>query len=170
MLTKRNIIAAALMAAFAIITPTETAMADEQVYAAEDNRAIVTLAFDNWARGEGNLYTDLLAPDVVWTITGHSLASRTYPSQEAFLAEVIGPFGQRMSRPLVPVIRSMVAEGDRVVIHFDAEGVARDGVPYRNTYAWFFRMRGGKVVEATAFFDAIAFDELWTRVEVSNPN
>jgi hypothetical protein len=41
---------------------------------------------------------------------------------------------------------------------------ARDGKPYVNTYAWFLEVRDGRIVVAHAFFDSIAFDELWTRV------
>jgi ketosteroid isomerase-like protein len=40
-----------------------------------------------------------------------------------------------------------------------------DGKPYTNTYAWFFTMHEGKVVAATAFFDAIEFNDLWQRVQ-----
>jgi ketosteroid isomerase-like protein len=38
-------------------------------------------------------------------------------------------------------------------------------VPYVNTYSWFLELRDGRVVDASAFFDSIAFDELWTRVK-----
>ena len=36
--------------------------------------------------------------------------------------------------------------------------------PYANTYAWFLDMRAGKIVKAFAFFDSIAFNQLWERV------
>ena len=39
------------------------------------------------------------------------------------------------------------------------EGTRPDGEPYGNAYAWSMRFRDGPVVEATAFFDSIAFDE-----------
>ena len=45
-----------------------------------------------------------------------------------------------------------------------ASGVARDGEAYSNTYAWFWEMREGKVARAQAFFDSIAFNDLWRRV------
>jgi uncharacterized protein len=51
-----------------------------------------------------------------------------------------------------------------VIIFFDAAGTARDGKPYSNTYAWFFEMRDGKVVRAWAFFDSLAFNDLWRRL------
>lgn len=55
-----------------------------------------------------------------------------------------------------------------MIAHFDAKGVALDGQPYVNSYAWILRLRGGRIVEATAFFDAIAFDDLWRRVQPAN--
>lgn len=127
------------------------------------NKAIVQQAFDAWAAGTGSPY-DLLAENAVWTITGNSLASKTYPSREAFIGEVIRPFVARMSVGLKPVIRDIHSDGDTVIVLFDAAGTARDGQPYENTYAWFLDLTDGKIVKATAFFDSIAFNDLWTRV------
>jgi len=50
------------------------------------------------------------------------------------------------------------------LILFDATATAKDGIPYRNTYTWYFQMKEGKVIKAIAFFDARDFDEFWTRV------
>jgi uncharacterized protein GlcG (DUF336 family)/ketosteroid isomerase-like protein len=130
---------------------------------AEVNRSIIAAGLQAWADGTGSPY-DLLADEVRWTIAGNSVASRLYPSKEAFLDEVIRPFNARMRSPLVPTVHRLYADGDSVVAHFDARGVARDGVPYLNSYAWILRMAGGKIIEATAFFDAIAFDDFWARV------
>jgi ketosteroid isomerase-like protein len=127
------------------------------------NRSLVEEKFAAWGAGTGSPY-DLLADDVSWTIVGRSDASKTYPSREAFIGEVIRPFNARMREGLKPTIRSLIADGDSVVIFFDASGVASDGQPYRNTYAWFWEMADGRVVRAHAFFDSIAFNDLWRRV------
>lgn len=124
------------------------------------NKAKIRKAFDAWASGTGSPY-DLLADDVEWTITGNSAAARTYPSRAAFIGEVIKPFNARMSVGLKPAIRNIYAEGDTVIVFFDAAGTAKDGRPYKNTYAWFLDLRQGRIVKASAFFDSIAFDELW---------
>lgn len=58
----------------------------------------------------------------------------------------------------------MYADGDTVIVFFDAKGPAKDGKPYTNTYAWFLDFHGGKIVNAPAFFDSIAFNDLWTRL------
>jgi ketosteroid isomerase-like protein len=128
------------------------------------NKAALAAKFDAWGAGTGSPY-DLLADDARWTIVGRSAASKTYPSKEAFITEVIRPFNARMSVGLKPTIRNMYAEGDTVVVFFDAAGTARDGQPYKNTYAWFLDMKDGKVVEAHAFFDSVEFNDFWQRVK-----
>jgi uncharacterized protein len=127
------------------------------------NKAIVQASFDGWSAGTGSPF-DLLADDATWTIVGHSVASKTYGSREAFMSEVIQPFNARMSVGLKPTIRNIYADGDTVIIFFDASGTARDGKPYANTYARFFDMRDSKVIKASAFFDSVEFNEFWQRV------
>jgi uncharacterized protein len=128
------------------------------------NKAIVEAAFKRWSDGAGSPF-ELLADDATWTIVGRSQSAGTYRGREAFLRDVIRPFNARMREPLEPVIRRIVADGPMVVVFFDAKGVAKDGVPYVNTYSWFLELRDGRVIDASAFFDSIAFDELWTRVK-----
>ena len=133
---------------------------------ADRNKASVEAKFDAWKAGTGNPF-ELLADEASWTIEGNSVASKRYLTKEDFLRDVIRPFNARMSVGIKPAVRSITAEADRVVILFDAAGTAKDGKPYTNNYAWFFRMKGGRVVEANAFFDAIAFNDLWARVTPS---
>jgi uncharacterized protein len=141
-----------------------TAMAQSKEEIEATNKAIVQASFDAWSAGTGSPF-DLLADDATWTITGRSAASKTYGSKAAFVSEVIRPFNARMNVGLKPVIRDIYADGDTVIVFFDASSsIARDGKPYANTYAWFLDMRDGKVVKATAFFDSIEFNELWERV------
>lgn len=135
----------------------------------ERNRALVAGGLQAWADGTGSPY-DLLAESARWTITGNSLASKTYPSKEAFMSEVIRPFNSRMRDRLIPSVHRLYAEGDTVIAHFDARGTASDGQPYVNSYAWILRMADGQIVEAYAFFDAHAFDNLWRGVTPPHSN
>lgn len=129
----------------------------------ERNRSLVEASFAAWHAGTGSPY-DLLADDVIWTIVGRSDAARTYTSREAFMSEVIRPFNARMRQGLRPTIRRLYVVDDAVIIFFDAGGIAKDDQAYSNTYAWFWEMRDGRVVKAHAFFDSIAFNDLWRRV------
>lgn len=145
--------------ALAAVALTTKASANE----ADTNRATIAKAMNAWAAGTGGPY-DLLADDAVWTISGNSLASKTYPSKEAFMSEVIRPFNARMSTRLIPSVHALYADGDTAIAHFDARGTARDGKPYVNSYAWILTLKDGRIVRAFAFFDAHAFDDFWTRV------
>jgi uncharacterized protein len=131
------------------------------------NKALVQAAFDRWHAGTGSPF-ELLAPEADWTIVGSSPLSKTYPNRQAFLDEVIHPFNARMATPLVPAVRGVYADGDMVIILFDAAATTKDGQSYHNTYTWYFRMRDEKVVSAIAFFDTREFDEFWNRVSPVN--
>jgi ketosteroid isomerase-like protein len=132
------------------------------------NKELIRAAFDEWAAGTGGPF-GLLADDATWTIVGNSPVSRTFDSRQEFLDAVIGPFNARMSKPLVPIVRALFADGDWVIALFDAHATARDGKPYDNTYTWYMRLDGSgedvRIVEVIAFFDTIEFTDFWQRVE-----
>lgn len=127
------------------------------------NEDLVRAAFDRWRAGTGGPF-ELLADEAHWTIVGSSPVSKSYTSREQFMAEVIRPFNARMEKPLRPMLRSLYSDGDTVIVVFDAESLCVDGLPYRNTYAWFIQMEAGRWIRVTAFFDTRLFDEMWTRV------
>jgi ketosteroid isomerase-like protein len=133
----------------------------------ESNREIIRQAFDAWQRGTGAI-TEVFAPGMVWRIEGHSAASKEYGSKQQFIDEVLSPFGARFSTsdPFRPVvIRSVLADGETVVVIWDGRGITTDGQPYENSYAWIMRLQDGQVVDGTAFYDSISFNELWSRVQ-----
>jgi ketosteroid isomerase-like protein len=133
----------------------------------ETNRKTVTAAFEAW-RDKGQPIGDLFADRMTWRIENSSLAAGDYADKADFFARVLTPFGARFAgsaEPFRPVnLRSILADGDTVVVLFEGRGVAKGGVVYENTYAWFLRLEDGLVVEGTAFFDGRHFDEFWTRV------
>lgn len=137
--------------------------ASAQADLAEKNRQTVKITFEKWRRGSGTIY-DLLASDAKWTIVGLSTVSGTYHSRRDFLDRVILPFNARLSTPLVPTVRGIYADGDMVIVMWDGAAIARDGKSYENTYSFYLKLRDGKIIDATAFFDSIAFEDIWKRV------
>ena len=135
--------------------------------ATESNRQTIRDAFEAWQAGTAPI-TDVFAPDMVWRIEGHSVASKEYAEPRRVRRRGPRPFAARFSagerfRPVR--IRSVSADGDTVIVVWDGRGVANDGEPYENSYAWIMRMRDAKVVDGTAFYDSISFNALWERVE-----
>ena len=142
-------------------------MTDTPATRTETNRNIIRQAFDAWHQGTGSV-TDVFAPGMVWRIEGHSAASKEYGSKQQFIDEVLTPFGARFtaSEPFRPVtIRAVYADGDTVIVIWDGRGIASDGQPYENSYAWIMKLDGGKVIDGTAFYDSISFNDLWVRVQ-----
>jgi len=135
------------------------------------NREIVADAFQAWSRGEGHV-SSIFADEMTWEIVGRSRASGRYGSARQFSDEVLHPFRARFrpDAPFRPVtIRGVYADGDTVIVSWDGEGTTTAGTTYRNTYAWFLTLRDGEVVDGTAFYDSIAFDELWDTVSPDGP-
>jgi ketosteroid isomerase-like protein len=132
----------------------------------ERNREAITAAFQRW-RDDGAPVTDLFAPEMTWRIEGRSAASRTYANTCEFIDDVLAPFGRRFStsNPFRPVnVRGVHADGDTVIVLWDGRGTTIANKTYENSYAWFLQMRDGKVIDGTAFFDSISFNELWAQV------
>jgi len=132
------------------------------------NRDIVTDAFRSWANGTGYV-ASIFADGMTWEITGRSAVSKKYANAQQFIAEVLRPFGARFSSgdPFRPVnIRAIYDDEDKstVIVVWDGQGTTTAGTTYQNTYAWFMTLSGGEVVDGTAFYDSIAFNQLWDSV------
>jgi uncharacterized protein len=143
--------------------PAFLARSAEPEHTPDSNEALVRASFDRWRSGTGSPF-ELLAPESKWTIAGSSPLSKTYPNRQAFLDEVIGPFNARLATPLVPMVRRIYADGDMVIIVFNAAAMTKDGQHYHNTYTWYFQMEEGRAKSVISFFDTRKFDELWMRV------
>jgi ketosteroid isomerase-like protein len=128
------------------------------------NKQIITEAFDRWAAGGTTFFTDVLAPDVAWTIEGSGPSAGTFRSRDDFIAQAVRPFASRLAEPVRPVSTRIWAEGDHVIVNWEGAGRARDGQPYTNRYAWIFRMQDGRAVEATAFLDLPTYDNVLRRI------
>jgi uncharacterized protein len=142
-------------------------MTDDTGMRTETNRQIIGQAFDAWRQGTRPI-TDVFAPDMVWRIEGHSAASKEYRSKQQFIDEVLAPFGARFtaSEPFRPVtIRAIYGDDDTVIVVWDGRGIANDGQPYENSYAWIMKLTDGQVIDGTAFYDSISFNDLWARVQ-----
>ena len=48
---------------------------------------------------------------------------------------------------------------DRSIVLWDGRGIANDGLHYENSYAWLAKLHERKVIDGTAFYDSISFNE-----------
>lgn len=126
-----------------------------------ENKKLIQDAFAAWARGDGNAFFNLLADDVRWTVIGSTPVSRTYPNRAAFVEGAVKPLTTRLAEPIVPTVRDIIADGDRIVLQWDGRSSGKNGTIYHQTYCWVMRMADGKVREGTAYLDTDLINQLW---------
>ncbi len=134
-----------------------------QASTAAKNKKLIQTAFDNWAKGQGNIF-DLLSDDVQWTIAGSSPYSKTYYGKKQLIDEAVTPLTLRLATPITPKVRQLVSEGDTVVALWDGSATAKDGRPYRNTYSWAMTLKQGRITRVVAFLDMAEYDGVIQRV------
>lgn len=124
---------------------------------------VVRKAFDDWMSASGYV-ASIFAPEMTWEIVGHSAASAKYSTSKEFEDKVLTPFARRFKpdEPFRPVsIRGFYVDGDTVIVVWDGAGTTIANTKYENTYVWIMRLENGMVVDGTAFFDSVSFNELW---------
>ncbi len=126
-----------------------------------ENKKLILDAFTAWARGDGMAFFNLLAEDVRWTVIGSTPVSRTYASRDAFVEGAVKPLTGKLAGPIVPTVRDIIAEGDKVVLQWDGRSSGKNGTIYHQTYCWVMRMEGGKVREGTAYLDTQLIGQIW---------
>lgn len=165
MIRSSAVSAAMLLSAVAIAMPIATG-AHAQVAASSEgrNERIIRQAYDRWAAGGTGFFVEVLAPDVVWTITGSGPSAGVLRGRQNFIDRAVTPFASRLSRGVRPTVRNIWSKGDTVAVQWDGEATARDGRPYRNRYVWVFRMRGDRAAEVTAYLDLVPYDDVLRRI------
>jgi ketosteroid isomerase-like protein len=150
----RNVLIASAFVATMGPTHADTVARDASVEA--QNKAIVREAFEKWRAG-GNVFTELLAPDVVWAIHGSGPVAGIYRGVEDFVERASSPLVSRLATPIVPQVHNIWADGGTVIVRFDGSATTTSGAPYNNQFVWIFKMENGSVVEAKAFLDLAAY-------------
>lgn len=124
----------------------------------QSHKQVVESAFEQWRLGTGSPF-ELLAEDATWTILGPTKSAKTYNLAD-FRKLVVAPFNKRLVTPLKPKVHNIYQAGDEIIILFEAEARLVTGSVYRNSYAWFFTMQNGQVVNVRAVLDLNAYDEV----------
>jgi len=126
-----------------------------------ENKKLIQDAFAGWARGDSNAFFNLLAEDVRWTVIGNTPVSRTYTSRAEFVDGAAKPLTAKLAGPIVPTVRDVIAEGDKVVLQWEGRSSGKNGTIYHQTYCWVMRFADGKVREGTAYLDTELISQLW---------
>jgi len=125
----------------------------------EDPKAIVRRYFERLNAFDPALL-EAFAEDVRYIVPGSMPVSGTYHGREEIMAMWLGFFERLESIKVHPL--EMIAEGSTVVVRAQGEARTKSGADYNNLYVFFFRLKGGKIVEViefpdTAYAETVAF-------------
>ena len=101
---------------------------------------------EQFAKGNMAFVTPYLADDVKWNILGGGTVAGRDEVLEA------SKMAQLQSYPKI-TIRTIVAEGDVVVVESTGEARTRSGKPYNQAYCEVFRFRNEELQEITTYLD-----------------
>jgi ketosteroid isomerase-like protein len=121
---------------------------------AAENKQLMQEIFARVAEGDGSLFVEHLADDVVMRVSGQYSWSQTFKGKEAVLRNLYGVVRDRTTglRKTIPL--RFIAEGDTVVIEARGEMTSKTGAPYNNEYCLIYRLRDRKIVEMTEYQDS----------------
>jgi uncharacterized protein len=118
-----------------------------------ENKELLRYAFTEVAKGNGDVFVDLLADDVRWTIIGTTAWSRTYEGKQSVLDDLLRPMSEQLRGRTIISAHRYIAEDDLVVVEGRGRNSTVDGVRYHNEYCWVFRLVDGRVRELTEYAD-----------------
>ena len=120
-----------------------------------DNHQLMEKIFARLAEGDGRLFVEHLADDVVIRVTGQYSWSRTFTGKATVLRELYGYLSTLLQGKQRTVAHRFVVDGDTVAVEARGDMVTKAGVPYRNEYCLVFRLAGGKIVEMREYCDSL---------------
>jgi len=119
----------------------------------EKNKRLVLEALGPFEKGDSGPFFDLIAEDVKWTVIGTTPMSGVYHSKQKMFDKAIHPLMDRLEDGLRTKFVDLVGEGDKVILRFEASGVAKTGMPYDQAFCWAMVMRDGRIVEIADYLD-----------------
>lgn len=130
----------------------------------ERNKQVVLTFIDAMGRSDGAAAIPCLDPEAYTLAKGFGKFAgvRRYET----IVGTIDAFKQLLPTGLRPSIKSVTAEGDRVVVEFEGNAETLEGKPYCNQYCMVFTMRDGRILQVNEYFCTILADQvLWPLVE-----
>lgn len=121
---------------------------------AEENKRLMQEIFARVAVGDGSLFVEHLADDVVMRVSGQYSWSRTFTGKQSVLRDLFGTVRERTTGTRKTIPLRFIADGDLVVVEARGEMTSKQGVPYNNEYCLIYRLRDRKIVEFTEYQDS----------------
>jgi hypothetical protein len=125
-----------------------------------DNRAIITHAFEELAKGNTRPYVEAMAENFTWRPMGRGAWGKVFAGKEHVRRDLFGKlYEQYEGAPRTQWI-AIFADGDRVIVEADGFATTKAGKDYNNRYCFIIRMKDGKMVEVKEYLDTALAEEV----------
>jgi hypothetical protein len=128
----------------------------------EEENAKVALQFLQYlSDGQIEAALDLTADDVVWWLAGEPAQFAIAGTKnKAQLAEMLATIGKGMPTGIRLTVTGVTAEGERVAVEMNADGVSATGKEYHNHYHDLLEVRDGKIHAGREYLDTAHAQEI----------
>jgi uncharacterized protein len=117
------------------------------------NRTLLEEAFAALEKGDGKPFFELLANDVLWTISGTIAWSGTYRGKAQVQSQLLKPLFAQFAERYKAKAARFVTEKDVVVVEFEGGAKTKTGRVYENRYCWICTFNKGLITELTEYTD-----------------
>jgi ketosteroid isomerase-like protein len=120
-----------------------------------DPKAVVIRYVNAVAEGDLEVIRDSFAEDATWTYPGDLPLSRVWTGRDAIVEEFLIGAGVLFAPGGAPTITlgSVLADGDRVVAAWRADGTAAGGGRYANRCLGIFTVADGRITSVEEYLD-----------------
>ena len=123
-----------------------------------DNKQIVLNFIDAMGKGDVAAAAPCIAEDTFTLAKGFGKFAgvRTHDT----ILATIGAFRKLMPAGMEPDIKTVIADGDKVVVEFVGNGVLANGESYCNEYCMVFTLRAGRIRQVNGYVCTKLADEV----------
>ena len=129
----------------------------------EANKQLVR---DTWAAvsdGEVDKFFAGLADDVTWTFFGSHRFAGTFRGKDDLASRLFAPIGEILEAGIKVDIKSITAEGDRVVVEAKGDARSKSGKQYNNDYCIVIAIADGKIQDVHEYLDSELVTDVFGR-------
>lgn len=124
----------------------------------EQNKQVALKFIDAMGKGDKEVFASTLAPDAIAVAKGFAKLSGTRTRDMSVgTAEM---FKKLWPTGLNPDIKTVTAEGDRVMVEFEGHALCSNGKRYDNQYVMAFTLKDGKIKQVNEYFCTKLADEV----------
>jgi uncharacterized protein len=120
------------------------------------NKQVVLDFIEAMGNGDAAAAAPCLAPDAYTLAKGFGKFAGV--RQHDLILATIAAFRKLVPDGMQPVIQSVTAEGERVVVEFEGNATLVNGESYCNEYCMVFTLQGGKIKQVNEYFCTILAD------------